>query len=112
FQLAHRNGRNAGRGDSAELFVIDWFGDGGRIAAHRTLRINLRGTLGRFAPELLQTEFAREMWALFEQGELTADSTLKGVYARDETAADPDAVLLAVEDAREEALRRELGRES
>src|SRR5881394_714318 len=73
---------------------------------------NLRGTLGRFAPELLQTEFAREMWALFEQGELTADSTLKGVFARDETAADPDAVLLAVEDAREEALRRELGRES
>src|SRR5437588_11232203 len=73
---------------------------------------NLRGTLGRFAPELLQTEFAREMWALFEQGELTADSTLKGVFARDETAADPNAVLLAVEDAREEALRRELGRES
>ena len=69
-------------------------------------------TPGRFAPELLQTEFAREMWALFEQGELTADSTLKGVFARDETAADPDAVLLAVEDAREEALRRELGRES
>ena len=24
---------------------------------------NLRGTLVRFAPELLQTEFAREMWA-------------------------------------------------
>src|SRR6266446_3169431 len=44
---------------------------------------NLRGTLGRFAPELLQTEFAREMWALFEQGELTADSALKGVFARD-----------------------------
>jgi len=30
---------------------------------------NLRATLGRFAPELLATEFAREMWALFEQGE-------------------------------------------
>jgi RIO kinase 1 len=52
------------------------------------------------------------MWALFEQGELTADSTLKGVFARDETTADAGSVLLAVEDAREEALRRELGRES
>jgi RIO kinase 1 len=71
---------------------------------------NLRGTLGRFAPELLETEFAREMWALFEQGELTADSQLKGVFARDETSADADGVLVAVEDAREEALRRELGR--
>jgi RIO kinase 1 len=73
---------------------------------------NIRGTLGRFAPELLQTEFAREMWAQFEQGELTVDSKLTGVFARDERAADADGVLLAVDDAREEALRRELGRES
>jgi RIO kinase 1 len=72
---------------------------------------NIRGTLGRFAPELLETEFAREMWALFQQGELTADSKLTGVFAQDETAADAASVLLAVEDAREEALRRELGRE-
>ena len=73
---------------------------------------NIRGTLGRFAPELLESEFAREMWALFEQGELTADSKLAGIFARDETPANADSVLLAVEDAREEALRRELGRES
>jgi RIO kinase 1 len=72
---------------------------------------NIRGTLGRFAPELLQTEFAREMWALFERGELTAESKLSGAFARDETPANADDVLLAVEDAREEALRRELGRE-
>lgn len=71
---------------------------------------NIRGTLGRYAPELLETEFAREMWVLFEQGELTADSKLTGVFARDEMAADADAVLLAVEDAREEALQRQLGR--
>jgi RIO kinase 1 len=71
---------------------------------------NIRGTLGRFAPELLKTEFAREMWAQYEQGELTADSKLTGVFARDERTADADGVLVAVEDAREEALRRELGR--
>lgn len=73
---------------------------------------NIRGTLGRFAPELLETEFAKEMWALFEQGELTADSKLTGIFAREATAADAAGVLLAVEDAREEALRRALGRES
>ena len=72
---------------------------------------NIRGTLGRFAPELLDTEFAREMWAQFEQGELTADSKLTGVFARDETTADAAGVLLAVDDAREEALQRELGRD-
>jgi RIO kinase 1 len=73
---------------------------------------NIRGTLGRFAPELLETEFAREMWAQFEQGDLTADSKLTGVFARDETTADAAGVLLAVEDAREEALQRELGRDA
>jgi RIO kinase 1 len=73
---------------------------------------NLRGTLGRFAPEILETEFAREMWAQYEQGELTADSRLSGAFAREERTADANAVLVAVEDAREEALRRELGRES
>jgi RIO kinase 1 len=71
---------------------------------------NIRGTLGRFAPELLETEYAREMWALFEQGELSADSELTGLFVRDETAADTDGVLQVVEDAREEALQRELGR--
>jgi RIO kinase 1 len=71
---------------------------------------NIRGTLGRFAPELLGTEFAQEMWALFEQGELKADSKLSGVFTRDVKAADPQSVLLAVDDAREEAIRRELGR--
>ena len=69
-----------------------------------------RGTLGRFAPELLETEYALEMWALFEQGEITADTKLTGLFVRDETAADADGVLMAVEDAREDALQRELGR--
>src|SRR5947207_7229428 len=31
---------------------------------------NLRGTLGRFAPESLETEYAREIWALFTAGDL------------------------------------------
>jgi RIO kinase 1 len=64
---------------------------------------NIRNTLGRFAPELLQTQFAREMWSLFEQGELRADSVLTGIFARDESQSDPDSVLAVIEDAREEA---------
>jgi RIO kinase 1 len=72
---------------------------------------NIRGTLGRFAPELLETEFAREIWALFEAGELQADSVLTGVFAREEGVTDPDAVMIVIDDAREEAIRRELGRQ-
>ena len=71
---------------------------------------NIRGTLGRFAPDLLTTEFAREIWALFEAGDLKADVTLTGVFARDETAPDTAAVMDVIEDAREEHIIRELGR--
>jgi len=86
--------------------VVNAAGNNGALAMLERDVSNLRGTLGRFAPELLQTEFAREMWAQYEQGQLTADSKLSGAFARDERTADADGVLLAVEDAREEALRR------
>jgi RIO kinase 1 len=69
---------------------------------------NVRDTLGRFAPELLSTRFAPEMWALFSQGELRPDSALTGKFVRDETSADVDVVMLAIDDAREDALRRQL----
>jgi RIO kinase 1 len=86
--------------------VVNAAGNNGALAMLERDVNNIRGTLGRFAPEILQTEFAREMWAQYEHGELTADSTLKGVFARDERAADAGGVLLVIEDAREEALRR------
>jgi RIO kinase 1 len=69
---------------------------------------NLRSTLGRFAPELLKTEFAREMWDLYEQGELRPETELSGVFAADETVVDPDDVMLVIDDAREEEIQRRL----
>jgi RIO kinase 1 len=90
--------------------VVNAAGNNGALAMLERDVNNIRATLGQFAPELLETEYAREMWALFEQGELKPDSTLTGVFARDETPADPERVLQVVEDAREEALQRELGR--
>jgi RIO kinase 1 len=72
---------------------------------------NLRASLGRFAPELLDTRFAEEMWALFEQGELGPETRLTGIHAVEEAVADPDAVMLVIDDAREEATRRQLHRD-
>jgi RIO kinase 1 len=69
---------------------------------------NLRTTLGQFAPELLATEFAREMWSLFQKGELRPDSKLTGLFARDETIIDPDDVMLAIDEAREAEIHRQL----
>jgi RIO kinase 1 len=86
-------------------------GNNGALAMLERDVNNIRGAPGRFAPELLTTEFAREMWGLVEQGELTPDSKLTGNFARDETAADVESVLLVVDDAREEAVQRALPRE-
>ena len=72
---------------------------------------NLTASLGRWAPELLDTWYAEEMWALFEAGELHPDSELTGLFVHDESIADVDSVRDAINDAREEALIRQQGRE-
>jgi RIO kinase 1 len=73
---------------------------------------NLSATLGRFAPELLATRHAEEMWALFAAGELRPDTVLTGTYVEPEAEADVAGTLVDIEDAREEAIRRQLGREA
>ena len=90
--------------------VVNAAGNNGALAMLERDVNNIRNTLGRFAPELLETEFAREMWSLFEQGELKPESNLTGRFARDETQVDPDSVMAVIDDAREEAVRREVGR--
>ncbi|MBJ7573905.1 PA4780 family RIO1-like protein kinase [Luteimonas sp. MC1828] len=73
---------------------------------------NLTAGLGQWAPELLDTWYGEEMWALFEAGELQPDSVLTGTFVHDERVADLDSVREAINDAREEALIRQQGREA
>lgn len=73
---------------------------------------NLTAYLGRSAPELFDTWYGEEMWALFEAGELRPDSVLTGTFVHDESDVDLDSVRHAINDAREEALIRQQGREA
>lgn len=73
---------------------------------------NLTASLGRWAPELLDTWYGEEMWAAFEAGSLQPDTPLTGIFVQDEHAADLDSVRMAIEDARQEALIRQQGREA
>ena len=73
---------------------------------------NLTAYLGRWAPELLDSWYGEEMWALFEAGALRPDSELTGTFVHDESAPDIDGVRQAINDAREEALIRQQGREA
>jgi RIO kinase 1 len=72
---------------------------------------NIRDTLARSAPELSATHYGEEMWALYEKSELQADSALTGAFVFDEHAADVQAVMMSIEDARQEAIIRQQGRE-
>jgi RIO kinase 1 len=68
---------------------------------------NLRTYFGRYAPELLTTDYGREIWALFEAGALQPDTPLTGRFERVLKAVDLDSVLQEIDDARfEEAARR------
>ncbi len=73
---------------------------------------NIRDSLARFAPELKSTHFGEQMWAMYEKGELQADSKLTGEFVFDEHSADLDAVMMSIEDARQEAIIRQQGREA
>ncbi|WP_421171311.1 PA4780 family RIO1-like protein kinase [Aeromonas dhakensis] len=68
---------------------------------------NMRNYYGMYAPELLKTRYAREMWALYEDGKLTPDSELTGLFEESNERVDLDAVLHEIESAEEEALARQ-----
>ena len=44
--------------------------------------LNLTTCFGRYAPELLGTEYGKEIWSLYERGILTPDVTLTGHFAQ------------------------------
>lgn len=66
----------------------------------------LAGYFARFAPELGATEYAKEIWALYESGDLTVDAPLSGLFDREEMPADVAGVLREIDAAREEAERQ------
>jgi RIO kinase 1 len=72
---------------------------------------NMREAFGRAASELLETEYAREIWKLYESGELTPEAVLTGRFERDTSAPDVDAVLVQIEEERLEAEARQRRRD-
>ena len=68
---------------------------------------NLKNYFGRFAPALLKTDYSREIWSLFERGQLHPEVTLSGRFERSHKAVDLGGVMREIDDARaEEAARR------
>lgn len=60
---------------------------------------NMTQYYGQFAPELLKTQYAHEMWALYEKSELTPDSELTGLYAEQTESANVSSIIEEIEAA-------------
>ncbi|SBS25775.1 3-deoxy-D-manno-octulosonic acid kinase [Marinomonas spartinae] len=67
---------------------------------------NMRNYYAMFAPELLETQYAKEIWAIYEEGKLTPDTALTGIFAEPESEADVDSVLLEIKEAFDEEQAR------
>ena len=68
---------------------------------------NLTAFFGRFAPDLLTTEYGKEIWSLYEDGALHPGVELTGRFERSVKPVDLDSVMREIDDARaEDAARR------
>ena len=81
-------------------------------AAEMLLRdvLNLRTYFSAFAPSLNDTQFGKEIWALYESGALHPEQVLTGHVDPDEHLADVEAVLQQVELAIQENEIRQMCR--
>jgi RIO kinase 1 len=61
---------------------------------------NMTAYFGRFAPELLATDYGREIWKLYATGELTPETKLTGRFEQSGMPADVRGVMREVDAAR------------
>ena len=61
---------------------------------------NMTAYFGRFAPELLTTDYGREIWKLYASGELTVNSRLTGCFVQSGLPTDVGSVMRDIDSAR------------
>jgi RIO kinase 1 len=92
--------------------AVDAAGNNNAFAMLQRDADNITAYCGRFAPDLLDSQFPHEIWNLYQNGSLRPDVELSGRFVHDQASADVEDVLLHIEEAREEAERRQRGREA
>lgn len=68
---------------------------------------NMRAYFGRFAPELLKTDYGKEIWSLYEAGDLHPDSKLTGSFVHDDVNADVTDLMAVIDATKEEEAERQ-----
>jgi len=67
---------------------------------------NMTQYFGQFSPDLLETNFGKEIWALYEDGKLRPDTVLTGEFEENTEAADVDSVMEQIKAAFDEEQAR------
>ena len=67
---------------------------------------NLTNYFGRFAPELLTTDYGKEIWSLYEHGDLHPEVELTGQFEHSTKPVDLPGVMREIDDARAENAAR------
>ena len=67
---------------------------------------NLTSYFSQFAPQLRSTDYGKEIWKLYQSGDLHPEVKLTGKFKRPEKIADVRSIMKEIDDAREEAIRR------
>jgi len=57
---------------------------------------NMKRYYGQYAPELLNSRYAQELWSLYINGDLQPDTPLTGQFQENTEAADVDSVMLEI----------------
>jgi RIO kinase 1 len=68
---------------------------------------NMTAYYGLFAPQILETRYAQEIWEHYEEGTLHPDIELSGYAVEDTHTADVDAVMLEIKEALQEEQDRQ-----
>ena len=67
---------------------------------------NLASYFGRFAPELLTSQYGKEIWALYAHGDLKVDTVLSGRFREDTKAVDLKSVMREIDDVKKAEANR------
>jgi len=67
---------------------------------------NLASYFGHFAPELLTSQYGKEIWALYAHGDLKVDTVLSGRFREDTKAVDLKSVMREIDDVKKAEANR------
>lgn len=69
---------------------------------------NLADFFGQFAPELVNTQYGKEIWALYAKGALTPETVLTGKFKQDDKPVDLKSVVRVIDAVREDEAKKQM----